>query len=96
MTPNQRAEDKWHVGKEIPLAMLLAIFLQTGGGVWWAATQSAKTDYLTEMVRELQRDNYTQADARRDMQISDQRSANNSRRIDALEVWRNGHRRDNQ
>ena len=85
-------EESWHVGKEIPLAMLLTIFFQTGVGVWWAATQSAKTDYLTELVRGLQQDRYTQADARRDLVISEQRSLNNSRRIDAIELWRNNHK----
>lgn len=35
---------KWHVGKEIPLAMVGAIFLQTVGVVWGAATLNAKVE----------------------------------------------------
>ena len=71
--------------------MLIGMVFQTGIGVWWAATQTAKTDYTIEMVRELQRDNYTQDNARRDIQISEQRSMSNARRIESLESWRNGH-----
>ena len=31
---------KWHVGKEIPLALILTLIAQTVGVVWWAATIS--------------------------------------------------------
>lgn len=56
----------WHVGKEIPLAMLLGLLLQTAGVVWWAAgvsrdvqelirrtsVQEVKTDALTKEIRD--------------------------------------------
>jgi len=29
-------KESWHVGKESPLAMLFAIFIQTGDAIWWA------------------------------------------------------------
>ena len=35
---------KWHMGKEIPLAMVGAIILQTVGVVWGAATLNAKVE----------------------------------------------------
>lgn len=34
-------EDQWHLDKRIPLALVAAIFLQTVGMVWWAATMQA-------------------------------------------------------
>ena len=44
MAPTTPRPDRWHVGKEIPLALIFALFVQTAGWVWWAATQSAKLD----------------------------------------------------
>lgn len=35
---------KWHVGKEIPLALVGTIFLQTVGVVWGAATLNARVE----------------------------------------------------
>ena len=32
----------WHVGKEIPIATIIVLILQTAGVVWWAATTSAE------------------------------------------------------
>ncbi len=39
---------QWHLGKEIPLALLLFLLMQTMAAVWWAATQSATTTSLKE------------------------------------------------
>ena len=38
----------WHVGKEIPLAIIIVIIIQTAGVIWWAASTSAKVDFLKE------------------------------------------------
>jgi len=37
-------QSNWHVGKEIPLAMIGALLLQTACVIWWAASISAQTD----------------------------------------------------
>lgn len=37
---------QWRVGKEIPIAVVGAIVLQTIGVVWGAATLSARVDYI--------------------------------------------------
>ncbi len=39
---------KWHVGREIPVATLLVLVMQTAGVVWWAASTSARVDYMKE------------------------------------------------
>ena len=36
-----RQERGWHVGKEIPIATIIVLIIQTAGVVWWAATISA-------------------------------------------------------
>lgn len=82
---DRRDSDRWHVGKEIPLALMFALMVQTGGWIWWAATQSAKLDTLTAMMSEFRASQYTQSDARRDMEIMQSRHAENKRRIEVLE-----------
>jgi hypothetical protein len=76
-TPRRRASDdraeRWHIGKEIPLAVLLMLFIQTGGGIWWLAQVSAKIDYAIATMEEFKRERYTREDARRDKEAMDQR-----------------------
>lgn len=43
--PNSQKE-QWHVGKEIPLATIVVLLLQTAGALWWAAQVAAKVEYL--------------------------------------------------
>lgn len=74
----------WHIGKEIPIAVILGLMVQTGGLIWFAATQTAKLDNLTVIMTEFRAAQYTQADARRDQEIQLQRSLNNSKRIDEI------------
>lgn len=39
--PNQ---ERWHIDKGVPLALLLAIAAHAGVALWWAASYSAVTD----------------------------------------------------
>lgn len=95
-TPRRRASDdraeRWHIGKEIPLAVLLMLFIQTGGGIWWLAQVSAKIDYAISTMEEFKRERYTREDARRDGDLMVQRieaqrarDAEHDRRLDTLE-----------
>lgn len=85
MAPQQPRVDRWHVGKEIPLALIFALFLQTAGWVWWAATQSAKLDYIAGKVDRFEASQYTQTDARADRELAMERDRELSRRIGVLE-----------
>lgn len=40
---------KWHLDRRVPLAMILAIIMQTGTFIWWASS-------LTERVNTLERE----------------------------------------
>lgn len=40
-TPDNNTRERWHVGKEIPLAFIAAIVVQTASAVWWARGQVA-------------------------------------------------------
>ena len=89
MPEDNRREDRWHVGKEIPLAIIFAITLQTMGGVWFAATYVAKIDTLTNLMSEFKATQYTQADANRDKEVYSDRDSDMVRRIERLEANRN-------
>jgi hypothetical protein len=85
-------KERWHIGKEIPLAVLLMLFIQTGGGIWWLAQVSAKIDYAISTMEEFKRERYTREDARRDNELMVQRiesqrarDIEHERRIDSLE-----------
>lgn len=92
MTPERR-EEKWHVGKEIPVAVILAFFVQTIGAVWWAATLTAKIDELSYQVAALTIDKYTQNDAKRDQALILQRITSTESRVDKLEYQSYGGRK---
>lgn len=91
-TQDRRREDRWHVGKEIPIAMIAALLIQTGAGISWLSNLSFKIDNAIQQLSEFKADRYTKDDARRDrelvLQIVDaqrQRDAEHDRRIAVLE-----------
>lgn len=43
-----RDNRKWHIGKEIPIATIVVLVIQTAGVIWWAASTSAKVDFMRE------------------------------------------------
>lgn len=83
---SNRRDDRWHVGREIPLVLLFGLIVQTGGWIWWAATLSAKQDGIISMMADFKMAQYTQADARRDMEMNSARHLENRRRIEMLEA----------
>ena len=40
----EREHEPWHLDKRVPLALILALLVQTAGMVWWAATLSSRVD----------------------------------------------------
>lgn len=52
--PQQRGpynpQEGWHLKKEVPIALILALLIQTGGMVWWAATIQAENVALRDRV----------------------------------------------
>lgn len=41
MATDQNMRERWHVGKEVPLALIFGMLVQTGAAVWWARGQVA-------------------------------------------------------
>ena len=83
--PTKDINNKWHVGKEIPLAMIFALLFQTAGVIWWAASLSGKIDSLAEQVAELKSDKRLQENSFKDIAVIEQRVISNERRILLLE-----------
>lgn len=44
------ADAAWHLDKRIPIAMILAIVMQTAGVIWWGATTSERLNALERKV----------------------------------------------
>lgn len=69
----RREKQSWHVGKEIPLALILAVVVQTAGFVWKFSELSSKVDVAVATLAEFKGERYTREDARRDRELSDQK-----------------------
>jgi hypothetical protein len=76
---------KWRLDKHIPIALLLAIALQTGGGIWWLAQLSAKIDRAVDTINEFKVERYTKDDAKRDNAYFTERDREHERRLEFLE-----------
>lgn len=48
--------ERWHVGKEIPLAMVLTIMLQSAAAIWWARGIDAKGEDHERRLTTLERE----------------------------------------
>lgn len=46
----QEKKERWHVGKEIPLAMVVMILTQTFGIVWWASAINNRVEAIENVV----------------------------------------------
>ena len=48
---NQEAAVRhWHVGKEVPIATIVVLVLQTCAVIWWAANTAAKVEFMKETL----------------------------------------------
>lgn len=88
----RRLGDRWHVGREIPLAIIGALAFQTVGAIWWLSQLSFKIDSAIVQIAEYKLDRYTKTDAIKDRELflqlveaQKQRDAEHDRRIAALE-----------
>jgi hypothetical protein len=80
--------ERWHVGKEVPLAMIAGMLLQTGGVIWWAASLSVKIDYVSAQIIELKSEKQININAQRDVALATQRIDELDRRVINLEKRR--------
>src|SRR5437763_876989 len=60
----------WQVDRHIPVAILLALALQSGGALWWAASMSTRVDQLERQIVVVVRDRGPAARLHRDLDLS--------------------------
>ena len=72
-------DDRWHLDKKVPISIIVALFAQFGGAVWYAGRIEAR-------VAQLEHDSTAQKarDDRQDAALSDASSAV-YRRLDRIE-----------
>lgn len=78
-------KERWHIGKEIPLSLIFAIIVQTGGFIWGLATLTAKVDDLSIQMAAASADRYTATDAKKDGALYLTMLADHNRRIEIIE-----------
>lgn len=81
-----RTTEHWHVGKEIPLALIMVIITQTATAIWWLSGVSSKLDNLSSQVKEMRDERYTRNDAMRDTALVNQMLHDMDRRVTSLEA----------
>lgn len=45
-----KSDSNWHLDRKVPVAIIVALMMQTGGFVWWAATASERLNALERKV----------------------------------------------
>lgn len=45
-----QSDADWHLDKKVPIALIVAILVQTGGMVWWGATTSERLSAVERRV----------------------------------------------
>jgi hypothetical protein len=81
----RRQKDHWHVGKEIPLALVCALFLQSAAGIWWAATTTAELRAMKDQLESVARHQVTGLESRGLIQLNSAGNIEQNRRIAELE-----------
>lgn len=62
--PKDPAAASWHFDKRVPIALILAIFVQTAGAIWWASSVNSYIEdarkgsaVLSDRMSSVERDN---------------------------------------
>lgn len=61
--------EPWHIGREIPIAVLIVLLIQTGGAVWWASRVESQMQTISRQFERFDNERYTKEDARRDREL---------------------------
>lgn len=86
---NKNEKEKWHVGKEIPIALLIGIVGQTMLAIWWfasfSATVTTQLENLSYQIAALNADKYTKTDAQKDGALYLQKISDVQYRVNLIE-----------
>lgn len=92
MSEQPQPQQRWHVGKEVPIALIAGLFLQTIVFVSWLSDLRNEVRNGSVKIEEIWRDRYTRDDSARDarlislqMEILRQADVELRRRLDIVE-----------
>ena len=51
---NVNSDSQWHLDKRVPIALILALVLQSTTAVWWAAGLTSRVDRNQKMLEDYQ------------------------------------------
>lgn len=69
---------RWHFGKEVPLALVVAVVIQTIFLVVWLSNLSSNVNNVMATLAEFKTERYTREDARRDRELMEQKMSTQS------------------
>lgn len=88
---NREPEDLGWIKKAL-IGSIISLMANFSGGIWWAATQTAKMDFvqiqlvgLSASLKEASVDRYRGADAAKDISVLNSRIDRNEQRLASLE-----------
>lgn len=77
---------KWHIGKEIPLALIGTIIAQTVAAIWWAAGVSRDIYYIKQDIVYLKAQFEISAALNGQVQRNNDHNLEQDRRLNELEA----------
>lgn len=45
-----KSDANWHIDRKVPVAVVLALMVQTGGFIWWGAKADARLDAVERKI----------------------------------------------
>lgn len=82
------ANEQWHLDKRVPIALILAIFVQSAGAVWWASGMNERMDQVERRLggfaERSQKADEAIADQARDIAVLVEQIEGTNRTLDRL------------
>jgi hypothetical protein len=47
----EQDQDHWHLDRRVPIALIIAIAVQTGGFIWWASDLNARVTHVERQIQ---------------------------------------------
>jgi hypothetical protein len=54
MNDRDDSREKWHLDKRVPIALMLGLFMQGAGAIWWAAQFEARFEASVRRIERLE------------------------------------------
>jgi len=82
--------ESWHLDRRLPVAIIVALVMQSAGAVWWASKIDAKQDALESRLAEVETTNRRQYDRMNSERIISNNVSNRLSRMEGTLVVMGG------